>query len=80
LLKLVRSAARRMLMALFSACAGKNPLIAIAAVKAATALKHAEMKRLRCIEPALRARDAPFRICRSPHMNSMRVACACHKK
>jgi hypothetical protein len=67
-------------MVLFSACAGKNPLIAIVAVKAAIAVKHAEMKRPHCIEPALGARDAPFRICRSLHMNSMRVARACHRK
>jgi len=47
-------------MALFSACAGKSSPIAIVAVTAAIAIKHAELRRLRCIEQALRALHAPF--------------------
>jgi hypothetical protein len=52
LLKLVLSVARRVLMALFSACAGKNPPIAIVAARAAAAIKHAEQRRSCCIESA----------------------------
>jgi hypothetical protein len=69
-------------MSLFSACAGTLtiPSIVIVAATKAPAIKHAELRNPQRIESALGAPNARLQICRPPHMNSMLVAHACHKK